>query len=97
MFSICTGQARPSRGWAITRPRGVGSRTTEIRPSDSILSAASRTVFRWELASCIRMMPCRIDLRQKALDLGLADVKVGIGEEEVNSAVDLHLQAGLVA
>src|SRR5215813_404429 len=33
---------RPERFWAITRPRGVGIKTTEIRPSCSIFSAASR-------------------------------------------------------
>src|ERR1700678_3684027 len=38
-----------------------------------------------------------IDLREEAFDLLLADGHVGVGEEEVNGAVDLHLERGLVA
>src|SRR5690348_2685785 len=48
---------RPERFWAMTKPLGVGINTAEISPSCSILRAASRTVLRWELASCIRMSP----------------------------------------
>jgi imidazolonepropionase-like amidohydrolase len=48
---------RPSRFCAITRPRGVGSRSTDNKPSPSSFNAASRTVFMDELASCIRINP----------------------------------------
>ena len=38
-----------------------------------------------------------VDLREEAFDLLLAEVWIGVGEEEVNGAVDLHLEAGFVA
>ena len=47
----------PSRLCASTNPRGVGSSTTEIRPSCSNFIAASLTTFKCELASCIRITP----------------------------------------
>ena|ERR1017187_7399707 len=47
----------PSRFCATTSPRGVGNNTAEIRPSRSSFSAASRTIFKCELASCIRIRP----------------------------------------
>jgi amino acid transporter len=48
---------RPSCFCASTNPRGVGKSTVEISPSCSSLSAASRTTFKCELASCIRIRP----------------------------------------
>jgi hypothetical protein len=47
----------PSLFCAITSPRGVGSNSTDNKPSDSIFNAASRTVFIAELASCIKINP----------------------------------------
>src|SRR5215469_3570706 len=55
----------PSLFCAITNPRGVGNRTTEIRPSCSIFKAASRTVFKCELESCIRIRPLGLILGRK--------------------------------
>jgi len=48
---------RPSRFCATTNPRGVGNNTTEINPSLSSFSAASRTCFKCDDASCIRISP----------------------------------------
>src|SRR5262249_48120827 len=42
---------------ATTSPRGVGRKTTDNKPSSSRRIADSRTVFRCELASCIRIRP----------------------------------------
>src|SRR5580692_5456865 len=47
----------PARFCATTSPRGVGKSTTDTSPSCSSFSAASRTIFKCELASCIRMRP----------------------------------------
>jgi len=46
-----TNQLRPSRFCARTSPHGVGSITTEMRPSCSIRRAKSRTILKCELAS----------------------------------------------
>jgi len=37
------------------------------------------------------------DLGQEAFDLGLADGHVGVGEEDVDGAFDVHLERGFVA
>ncbi len=49
--------ARPSRFCASTSPRGVGRKMHDTKPSASSENAASRTTFRCELASCIRISP----------------------------------------
>src|SRR5580658_506350 len=41
--------------------------------------------------------PVGVHPRQEALHLGLAEIGVGVGEEEIDGAVDLHLERAFVA